>query len=160
MGMEIERKFLVHDHLLPREALGEGTLFTQAYLALDPTVRVRIATQGALPPRAWLTIKGPGLRERAEFEYEIPAEDAAAMLPLCVARLTKTRHRLVFGAHAWDLDHFIDPHAGLCLAEVELSHPDEGFERPPWLGDEVTDDPHYANAALAVAHNLGDPSAR
>lgn len=151
MGTEIERKFLVREDRLPRAALTEGARFAQAYLSLDPTVRVRRSERPGHPPRAWLTVKGPGTLSRAEFEYEIPAEDAEAMIPLAVAALSKTRYRVTVGAHVWDLDHFHAPFAGLWLAEVELDHPDELFTRPDWLGDEVTDDPKYSNAAIALA---------
>lgn len=151
MGVEIERKFLVRSELLPREALTDGARFAQGYLSLEPTVRVRRSEREGAAPRAWLTVKGPGAITRAEFEYEIPAADAAAMLPLCVAALSKTRYRLRVGAHTWDLDHFHEPFAGLWLAEVELDRADAPFERPAWLGDEVSDDPQYTNAAIALA---------
>lgn len=155
MGTEIERKFLVHADRLALASLPEGARFAQAYLSLDPTVRVRRAERPGQPPRAWITVKGPGSLTRAEFEYEIPAEDARAMIPLAVAALSKTRYRVPFGAHVWDLDHFHEPFAGLWLAEVELSHPDEEFARPPWLAAEVTEDPQYSNAAIALAgHRL------
>lgn len=151
MGTEIERKFLVRAERLPKDALGRGARFAQAYLSLEPTVRVRRSEREGEPPRAWLTVKGPGSRTRAEWEYEIPPDDALAMIPLAVASLDKTRYRVPVGAHVWDLDLFHNPFAGLWLAEVELARPDEDFVRPPWLGDEVTDDPQYTNAAIALA---------
>jgi CYTH domain-containing protein len=144
MNREIERKFLVHTDRLPE--LGEGEALVQGYLAFQPSVRVRSAKA-----RAWLTIKGPGQLERAEYEYEIPIDDARGLLQLCAATLTKIRRHVTVGEHVWDLDQFTGAHDGLWLAEVELSAVDEAFARPPWLGAEVTDDPRYTNAALARA---------
>lgn len=151
MPIEIERKFLVREGLLRRELLTDGARFAQGYLSLEPTVRVRRSERRGAPARAWLTVKGPGSLSRAEFEYEIPAADAEAMFPLCVAVLSKTRYRVPVGAHTWDLDHFHEPFAGLWLAEVELKRPDEPFTPPPWIGEEVTEDPQYTNAAIALA---------
>ncbi|MFO0628186.1 MAG: CYTH domain-containing protein [Polyangiales bacterium] len=151
MGVEIERKFLVEAAKVPPSARTGGAHFAQGYLSLEPTVRVRLAEREGEAPRAWLTVKGPGGLTRAEFEYAVPPEDARAMLGLCVAMLSKTRYRVPFGAHIWDLDHFHAPFPDLWLAEVELAHPDEPFTRPAWLGAEVTDDPQYSNAAIALA---------
>lgn len=155
MGVEIERKFLVDAAKVPLAARAGGSRFAQGYLSLEPTVRVRLAEREGEEARAWLTVKGPGGLTRAEFEYAIPPGDARAMLGLCVAAIAKTRYRVPVGAHVWDLDHFHDPFPDLWLAEVELDHPDEPFTRPAWLGEEVTDDPRYANAAIALAgHRL------
>lgn len=151
MGVEIERKFLVDAAKVPPEARAGGSRFAQGYLSREPTVRVRLAEREGEAARAWLTVKGPGSLTRAEFEYEIPEADARAMLALCGAVLSKTRHRVTVGAHVWDLDEFHAPFPDLWLAEVELSHPDEPFTRPAWLGAEVTDDPQYSNAAIALA---------
>lgn len=156
MGTEIERKFLVQSDRLPPAGLTHGARFAQGYLSLEPTVRIRLATRPGEAPQAWITVKGAGSLHRAEFEYPIPPDDATAMLGLCVAALSKTRYRVPVGDHVWDLDHFHDPFPDLWLAEVELEHPDESFVRPPWLGEEVTEDPRYANAALALAaHRKG-----
>lgn len=155
MAIEIERKFLVDPAKVPAEVKVDGARFAQGYLSLEPTVRVRTSERADLAPRAWLTIKGPGGVTRAEFEYAIPVDDARAMLELCVAVLSKTRYRVPVGAHVWDLDEFHQPFAGLWLAEVELDRPDEPFTRPSWLGEEVTEDPRYSNAAIALAgHRL------
>ena len=149
-GIEIERKFLVRVDALPASARHGGASFEQGYLSFEPAVRVRASDENG-EKRAWLTIKGPGVIERVELEYAIPYDDARAMLPLCKAALTKIRRRVRVGAHTWDLDELTGAHAGLWLAEVELTAADEPFERPPWLGDEVSHDPRYANAALARA---------
>lgn len=148
---EVERKFLVRTDLLPPSARMDGTRIVQGYLAFSPSVRVRVAEQEGEPPRAWLTIKGPGMVERDEFEYEIPVADAQAMLALCHASLTKVRRRVQVGRHTWDIDEFTGPHAGLWLAEIELADAAEPFERPLWLGEEVSEDARYTNSALARA---------
>ena len=150
MGREIERKFLVRTERLPASARTGGARLTQGYLAHTPSVRVRIA-ESERGAEAWLTVKGPGMIERAEYEYAIPVDDARGLLELCAASLTKVRRHVEVGAHTWDLDEFTGAHAGLWLAEVELSAQTEEFERPDWLGEEVTDDPRYTNSALARA---------
>jgi CYTH domain-containing protein len=151
MGTEIERKFLVRRDALPSELLRDGVRLAQGYLSNKPSVRVRLADGGTARAKAWLTIKGPGLRSRAEFEYEIPADDAEALLGLCSSQLTKTRYRVPIGKHVWEIDEFSGGHAGLWLAEIELDREDEAFDRPAWLGDEVSEDTRYANSALAAA---------
>jgi CYTH domain-containing protein len=143
MPIEIERKFLVKKDLLPE--LPEGDDLEQGYLATDPTVRVRLVTRPDGTRHAELTIKGKGLLSRAEFNYPIPAADAEALLRLCARSLRKLRRRL----GRWELDHFRD--RDLWLAEIELEAEGELFERPPWLGEEVSTDPAYANSRLASA---------
>ncbi|WP_043362754.1 CYTH domain-containing protein [Belnapia sp. F-4-1] len=148
MGTEIERKFLVTSEAWRAEA-GPGTRLRQGYLhAGTPVVRIRQA--GEL---AFLTIKGPGLLARAEFEYPIPPEDAEAMLAsLCAPPIIdKTRHRIARDGLTWEIDEFAGHLAGLVLVEIELASADQAFDRPGWLGDEVTDDPRYQNAALSRA---------
>jgi adenylate cyclase len=142
MGTEIERKFLVRAELLPE--LPQPDELEQGYLSTDPTVRVRLVARPDGTRHAELTIKGKGLLSRAEFNYPIPAADAEALLRLCTRSLRKRRRKL----GRWDLDHFRDRE--LWLAEIELSGEDEPFERPPWLGEEVTQDPAYSNSRLAT----------
>jgi adenylate cyclase len=138
VGVEIERKFLVQrDRWQPT---GAGERMCQGYLStnVNSTVRVRLITVGTAR-RGKLTIKGPivGL-SRLEFEYDIPAEDADALLEhLAGAVIDKTRYREPHGAND-----------GLLVAEVELASEGEAPERPQWLGDEVTEDRRYANSAL------------
>ena len=91
------------------------------------------------------------MRTRSEFEYEIPPGDADELLSMCASKLTKIRYRLKVGEHVWEIDEFTGAHTGLWLAEIELDHEDAAFERPQWLGREVSEDPHYANSALAKA---------
>jgi CYTH domain-containing protein len=101
--------------------------------------------------QGFLTVKGKsrGL-SRAEFEYAIPVEDAAAMLDgLCEKPLIeKTRYRVPFGAHTWEVDEFHGANAGLVVAEVELASADDEPALPPWVGQEVSLDPRYFNANL------------
>jgi adenylate cyclase len=148
MGEEIERKFLVDD--MTWRASAAGVRFRQGFLSTIPerTVRVRVAG-----PKAWITVKGKTVgARRAEFEYEVPAADAEEMLDtLCMRPLIeKVRYRLAFGLHTWEIDVFEDENAGLVIAEIELRSEDEVFEKPAWLGSEVTDDPRYFNSNLVA----------
>nr|WP_315430663.1 CYTH domain-containing protein [uncultured Albidiferax sp.] len=146
MGIEIERKFLVTG---PDWRQGVGTFFSQGYLNRDKqrTVRVRIA--GA---QGFLTIKGANQgATRAEFEYEIPLSDAEQLLALCDGPIIqKVRRVLVHAGFTWEVDEFEGLNAGLVVAEIELTSEDEVFERPLWLGREVTDDARYFNSNLAT----------
>lgn len=147
MALEIERKFLVdRDQWRPRN---DGVAFRQGYLSRveHRVVRVRIAG-GA----AFLTIKGRSSGvTRFEFEYPIPVEDAEALLDRLCERplIEKTRYEEVFGGHIWTVDVFQGENDGLILAEIELSSEAESFDRPPWLGREVSDDPRYFNSELS-----------
>lgn len=147
MAVEIERKFRTNgvDFLADQE----GERLTQGYLSHDPRATVRLRVQG---DRAWLTIKGKTHgASRSEFEYPIPTADAHAMLEeMCPQGvIDKTRYRIQVGEHVWEVDEFHGDNQGLVVAEVELDSEDQPFERPPWLGEEVTDDPRYYNSALS-----------
>ena len=147
MGVEIERKFLIRDDSWRAKA-GEGVQYKQGYLSTDPgrTVRVRLAgDQGYITTKA----KGEGI-ERLEFEYEIPGEEAAEMLEKCALQptISKKRYRLEFGRHVYEVDEFEGRNAGLLVAEIELQSSYEVFDRPAWLGKEVTEDARYLNANL------------
>ena len=145
MAKEIERKFLVKKELWrPKD---EGVAIAQGYLAADAARAVRVRLAGE---RACLTVKGPtkGI-ERLEFEYEIPPQDARAMLALCERPwIEKRRYRERYGAHIWEIDCFSGENEGLIVAEIELARADEAFEAPPWLGEEVSEDSRYLNASL------------
>jgi adenylate cyclase len=148
MGIEIERKFLVAGDGW-RQPPERQTRYCQGYLSRDParTVRVRLAGD-----HAFLTIKGATTgATRAEFEYEIPAADAQALLALCDGPLVeKIRHLCVVDGMTWEVDEFLGTNAGLVVAEIELQAEDQPFTRPAWLGAEVTGDARYVNANLAV----------
>ncbi|MEM7032220.1 MAG: CYTH domain-containing protein [Chloroflexota bacterium] len=147
MGTEIERKFLVKDN---RWQSGlKGVLCRQGYLTTnsDTTVRVRIKGD-----RGYLTIKGPseGLT-RAEYEYEIPIQDAIEMLnQYCVEGVVeKERFMVSHDAMTWEIDVFKGQNEGLILAEVELIDEEQVVAIPEWVGEEVSHDPQYRNAYLA-----------
>lgn len=148
MGTETERKFLVKNDTW-RAAVRDSRRLVQGYVAIDgqSTVRVRIDDE-----RAWLTLKGPqdGVK-RPEFEYEIPKTDAAALMGLCRGRVVeKVRHRVPVGIHVWEVDEFSGANRGLVVAEIELGRPEEVFDRPAWLDDEVSEDARYSNARLSL----------
>jgi CYTH domain-containing protein len=145
MATEIERKFLVEGDSWREHAM--GTDIRQGYLCAEPERSVRIRRAG---DQAWLTIKGAteGI-SRLEHEYPIPAEDADELLEICLpGKISKTRYRVNVGSHLWEIDEFYGDNAGLLVAEIELTSPDESFEKPGWLGKEVSDDARYYNASL------------
>ncbi|MFA8436399.1 MAG: CYTH domain-containing protein [Marinifilaceae bacterium] len=145
MAKEIERKFLVHREKL--DLKGTGKALKQAYLTneISKSIRIRIADQSA-----FLTIKsGSKGLVRSEYEYEIPLDDANEMLELCEPNfIDKHRHLVNYGKHTWEIDVFHGENEGLIVAEIELESEEEYFEKPVWLGEEVTDDTRYLNAAL------------
>lgn len=146
MAKEIERKFLVK--LAAWTPQSGGKYYKQGYLnsQKERVVRVRIAGD-----KGQLTIKGitTGVT-RAEFEYPISIEDAGLMLDnLCEKPLIeKHRHKEVHGGKTWEIDVFHGDNEGLVVAEIELGSEDEAFERPTWLGEEVSSDPRYFNSNL------------
>ncbi len=148
MGREIERKFLVRSADWSQEATSARPL-RQGYLAIEGGINVRVRADGK---RAWLTIKGRGEGiTRPEFEYEIPVGDAAALLALCHGRVVeKTRHLVPAETLCWEIDEFTGDNTGLVVAEIELPDEDTPVPQPAWLGEEVTTDPRYLNANLAV----------
>lgn len=148
MPVEIERKFLVVGGEWRQQA-ARSLRLRQGYLnrAQDCSIRVRCDGE-----RGWLNIKGVTIgAQRREYEYEIPLEEAEELLndftqgPL----VEKTRFFIEAGDHVWEVDEFEGDNAGLVVAEIELEDPDEVFERPVWLGAEVTDDVRYYNTQLA-----------
>lgn len=145
---EIERKFLLRSDAW-RTQVRSSIPMQQGYLNDEQhcSVRVRIAGEDA-----WLNLKGVTIgAQRLEFEYAIPLADARRMLSelACKPLITKTRHLVEVGAHTWEIDVFEGANAGLVVAEIELGDPDEAFEKPDWVGDEVTYDPRYYNTRLA-----------
>lgn len=148
MAREIERKFLVRSDAWKSEVTSERSL-CQGYLAIDGGNNVRIRTDGE---SAWLTIKGRGEGiTRPEFEYEIPAADAAPLLGLCQNRVVeKKRHLVPAGNLVWEIDEFSGENSGLVVAEIELPDQSTSVPRPAWLGEDVTADPRYLNSSLAV----------
>ena len=147
MGIEIERKFLVDGTKLPDPE--ESFDVEQAYLD-DEKIKSRVRITGK---KAFLTLKavGNGLT-RAEFEYPIPVEDARELLRSFApaARIEKTRRHYRYGGRLWEVDVFGGANSGLVMAEVELASEDEPFDPPPWVTHEVSGDPRYFNAQLAL----------
>lgn len=175
MGTEIERKFLLRD-IGPDAGWRAGSQqrLSQGYLSSSGTsvVRVRVAGLGVAREhlidsdsesgdgdrgdsdrgdKAWLTVKGPTVgATRAEYEYEIPAEEAAEMLEtLCEGVVDKTRFVIVHRGKTWEVDEFSGANQGLVVAEIELESEDESFESPTWVGAEVTGDVRYYNSNLS-----------
>ena len=147
--IEIERKFLVTSQDFKKEAF-KNTKIEQGFLNThkDRTVRVRlIGNQG------FITVKGlssdNGL-SRFEWEKEISKEDAKALLKLCEAgRIDKTRYEVEFKEHIFEVDVFHGENEGLIIAEVELKKENESFNKPKWIGEEVTGNIKYYNSQLS-----------
>ena len=147
MGQEIERKYLVSG--VAWKGGATGTLYRQGYLSSVKECTVRVRIGGG---KAFLTIKGVSRGvTRAEFEYPIPLEDAAAMLDGLCERppIEKTRWVIPFKGFTWEVDEFHGENAGLVVAEVELPTAETKPELPPWVREEVSSDPRYFNANLA-----------
>lgn len=146
MAYEIERKFLLANDDW-RKLVSDSFVLKQGYLSTNPeaTVRVRIKRD-----KAMLTIKSKNTGIiRNEFEYDVPQRDAEEMLLLCaVPLIVKTRYIITLGSHTWEIDEFTDENNGLLLAEIELSKEDETFDKPEWIGKEVSDDNRYYNSNL------------
>jgi adenylate cyclase len=148
MGFEIERKFLVRaEHW--RGSVTTHARIRQAYLSFGKrsSTRVRIKDDGD----ATLTIKSRGAEiRRLELEYRIPVLEAEALMALRHSGLIeKTRHIVPWRGHTWEVDVFAGENSGLVVAEIELRDEHEPFERPPWLGVEITGQSQYYNGALA-----------
>ena len=147
MATEIERKYLVKDDSYSDMAI-EIKEIAQCYLSrnINATVRVRRAGD-----RAFLTVKSRNDgASRGEWEYEIPLADASELSALAGGwAIEKSRYIVPWKGHTWEVDEFHGHHAGLVVAEVELSSPDEPVDLPPFIGREVTGDPAYYNSTLA-----------
>ena len=146
MGVEIERKFLLAGDGWRK--LGEPVLLRQGYLSSNPDRTVRVRIEGAT---GTLTIKGRSVgATRSEWEYEIPLDEAGELLDrLCEQPvIEKHRRRIAFGAHIWEVDEFLGANQGLIVAEVELEFEEQQFDKPEWVGEEVTHDRRYFNSSL------------
>lgn len=146
MAIEIERKFLVNGNDWRNTP---AVYYSQGYLSRvrERTVRVRIA--GDL---GYLTIKGISQgASRAEFEYEIPLDEARQMLALCEGPLIeKYRREINHGDMLWEVDEFLGENVGLVVAEIELESENQMFALPDWVGVEVTHDARYYNSNLSA----------
>jgi CYTH domain-containing protein len=148
---EIERKFLVTSTEFLSESVTSNRI-VQGYLNSNPerTVRIRIkGTQG------FITIKGKGNESgttRFEWEKEIEVTEAEQLLLLCEdGVIDKIRYEIPFGKHLYEVDVFEGDNTGLIIAEIELEDENESFEKPNWLGEEVTGDDRYYNASLSIS---------
>lgn len=145
-NQEIEYKFLVTSDEWKKNA--EGVFYRQGYLSIDNKRTVRIRLEGKISK---FTIKGEKTGPSGkEFEYEIPFEDAVYILEnLCIRPLIeKKRYKIKFETFTWDVDEFFNENEGLVLAEIELLNVDQKFNKPGWIGENVTGDPKYKNANL------------
>ncbi|MFT0714132.1 CYTH domain-containing protein [Flagellimonas lutimaris] len=147
--LEIERKFLVKSDGFRQKATSQ-TRIVQGFLNTDPDRTVRVRIKG---DKGFLTVKGASNESgttRFEWETEITASEAANLIDLCEAGiLEKIRFELPFGNHLYEVDEFLGENKGLVLAEIELNHEDERFEKPDWLGEEVTGQVQYYNSQLS-----------
>lgn len=147
--LEIERKFAVKSTNFLANAK-ESYKITQGYLNTDKNRTVRVRTKGN---KGFITVKGISSADglsRFEWEKEIDIKDAEALLLLCEDFvIDKTRYLVPFGAVVFEVDVFEGANKGLVIAEVELETADQQFEKPDWLGDELTGDERYYNAYLS-----------
>ncbi len=147
MAQEIERKFLVKGDYKP--FVKKSMRIVQGYLSSVPERTVRVRIKGE---KGFITIKGKGSASgasRFEWEKEIPTSEVKELLNLCEPGIIdKTRNIVEVGKHAYEVDEFYGENEGLTMAEVELSSEDEKFDKPDWLGEEVTGDSRYYNSML------------
>lgn len=147
--IEIERKFLVTSDAFKKEAFTQNRI-AQGYLSAVPERTVRVRIKG---DKGFLTIKG-GSNEsglsRFEWEKEIPVDEATSLLKLCEKGvIDKTRFEVKMENHVFEIDEFHGENEGLVMAEIELESETETFEKPNWLGKEVTNDNRYYNSYLS-----------
>ncbi|NJB71301.1 CYTH domain-containing protein [Saonia flava] len=148
--IEIERKFLVNSHAYKKEATSKN-LIVQGFLNTHPNRTVRVRINGDF---GYLTVKGKSNEtgtSRFEWEKEIEVDEAKSLLNLCEEGvLEKTRYLVPVNQHMFEVDEFFGDNKGLVVAEVELSSENEFFEKPNWLGEEVTGDIKYYNSQLSL----------
>lgn len=148
---EIERKFLVTSTEFQSESKKSNRI-VQGYLNSNPERTVRIRIKGT---QAFITIKGKGNESgttRFEWEKEIKVTEAEQLLLLCEdGVIDKVRYEIPFGKHLYEVDVFEGDNKGLIIAEIELEDENESFEKPNWLGAEVTGDDRYYNASLSTS---------
>ena len=147
--IEIERKFLVLNNDFIDLAIAKNRI-VQGYLNSNPERTVRVRIKGS---KGFLTIKGKGNDSgttRLEWETEIPLPEAEKLLAICEnGVIDKTRYEISSGQHTYEVDVFTGQNNGLIIAEIELDDENELFEKPIWLGEEVTGDNRYYNAYLS-----------
>ena len=148
MAKEIERKFLVSGEF--RQDSPESYRIVQGYICSSPDRTVRVRVRG---DKGFLTIKGRSSEDglsRYEWEKEIPVNEALELMTLCDSGvIDKTRYLVPYAGHTFEVDVFRGANEGLVLAEIELSDENEAFQRPAWLGKEVTGEVSYYNSMLS-----------
>ncbi|MDB5063207.1 MAG: adenylate cyclase [Mucilaginibacter sp.] len=149
MGIEIEKKFLIDHEKWQQVIKPPGKVYKQGYLLSDEkrTVRVRVADDVA-----YITLKGSttGI-SRSEFEYTIPVNEGKEILKdMATSFIEKTRYNINHAGNVWEVDVFEGDNQGLIIAEIELKHENQEFEKPEWVKNEVSDDRRYTNAYLSV----------
>ncbi len=147
--IEIERKFLVLNDDFKNQAFAKNEI-AQGYLSTNPEKTIRVRIKGN---DGYLTIKGSGNEtgmSRFEWEKKIDVIEAKQLMNLCEkGAISKTRYEVKVGNHTFEVDEFYDENQGLIIAEIELESEDEIFEKPDWLGKEVSNDERYYNAYLS-----------
>jgi adenylate cyclase len=147
--IEIERKFLVKSEEYKNSSFEKNEI-AQGYLNSNPDRTVRVRIKGN---KGYLTIKGKGNEtgmSRLEWEKEIPVDEARTLMNICESGvITKIRYEIKFGNHVYEVDEFFGENEGLVIAEIELESEDETFEKPDWLGEEVTNNEKYYNSYLS-----------
>ena len=147
--IEIERKFLVTSESFKKEAY-KSTRIVQGFLNTHPMRTVRIRIKG---DQGFLTVKGLSNEAgtiRTEWEKEIEVSEAESLLKLCEEGIIeKIRFEVIAGRHIFEVDEFLGTNQGLTIAEIELNAENESFEKPNWLGKEVTGDIKYYNSQLS-----------
>jgi adenylate cyclase len=146
MGIEIEKKYLVKNDSW--RLLAEGIKYKQGYLNMDKERTVRVRT---IQGKGFLAVKGITKEgTKREFEYQIPLADAETLLDEFCEKsfIEKNRYKIPFGGVVWEVDEFFGENEGLIVAEVELDDKAQVFDKPVWIGAEVTGDPRYFNSNL------------
>ena len=149
MALEIERKFLVNSNVFLNQFKTKNRI-VQGYLSSVPERTVRVRIKGK---KGFLTIKGKGNESglsRMEWEKEIDLQEAEMLMQICESGvIDKTRYEVEIGNHIIEVDVFEGENKGLIIAEIELQSENESFEKPDWLGKEVTGNDKYYNAYLS-----------
>jgi adenylate cyclase len=149
MPTEIERKFLVDHEKWNSLAKPKGNVYKQGYILSEEkrTVRIRVT-----PDAAYITLKSASAGiSRSEYEYTIPLTEGNEILEnFATSAVEKTRYNINYEGHLWEIDVFAGDNKGLIVAEIELESENEPFEKPEWVGAEVSHDNRYTNASLSV----------
>jgi adenylate cyclase len=147
--IEIERKFLVSSNAFKKEAF-KSTRITQGFLNTHKERTVRVRLKGN---KGFITVKGLSTSNgltRFEWENEITKEEAEALLKLCEPGvIDKVRYEIKVGTHIFEVDEFFGDNEGLIIAEIELENENDIFEKPDWLGKEVTGNVKYYNSQIS-----------